>query len=54
MIMFNARDVQAAGGVTVSYSAATSTGIALDTIGDSDVAYIKVEEEYSIGSGRSI
>ena len=47
-IMFNARDVQAAGGVTVSYSAATSTGIALDTIGDSDVAYIKVEEEYSI------
>ena len=25
--MFNARDVQAAGGVTVSYSAATSTGM---------------------------
>ena len=48
MIMFNARDVQAAGGVTVSYSAATSTGIALDTVGESDVAYITVEEEYSI------
>ena len=48
MFMFNARDVRAAGGVTVSYSAATSTGIALDTVGDSNVKYITVEDEYSI------
>ena len=47
--MFNARDVQAAGGVTVSYSAATDSGIALDTGGDvREIAYIKVEDEYSI------
>ena len=32
--MFNARDTQAAGGVTVSFSAATDSGIALDTRGD--------------------
>ncbi|MFB3104452.1 MAG: hypothetical protein ACE1ZA_05935, partial [Pseudomonadales bacterium] len=50
VIDFDALDVQAAGGVTVSYSAATDTGIALDTGGSElrDVAYIQVENEYSL------
>ena len=47
-LMFNARDTQAAGGVTVSFSAATDSGIALDTRGDRSVAYITVEDQYSI------
>ena len=49
VLMFNARDTQAAGGVTVSFSAMTDSGFALDTRGNlRDVAYIKVEDEYSI------
>ena len=49
VLMFNARDVQAAGGVTVSFSAATDGGIPLDTRGNlSKVEYITVKEEYSI------
>ena len=48
-LMFNARDTQAAGGVTVSFSAMTDSGFALDTRGTlRDVAYIKVEDEYSV------
>ena len=50
IIDLDALDAQAAGGVTVSYSAATDTGIPLDTGGGDlrDVAYIQVEDEYSI------
>jgi hypothetical protein len=45
---FDAQDVDTAGGVTVSFSAATDTGLALDTSGGDlrSIDYLIVEDEY--------
>jgi hypothetical protein len=54
-LIFNAQDVDAAGGVNVSFSAQTNNGLDLDTGGGDDrvVEYLDVSPQFSITADRA-